>query len=240
MKIILLGNNRTKTDLTSSICKYRRIQTSSISPKIFLVSELDSQPNNFTFTYQITDYGGDSTVGTGFSSASLQGGYSAITGRFFKCSSAGGTYSTVGSSSINLKGKGTSNQTISIDDSGTGSLNTDIIYFGFKLYLTVAFVKIGSATPTGTSYYEVPSSTKPFQNLYTFYRETPNLLYGKNFFALNQNSPISGRTKQLLEISTAQYTSGSSVITRDTIYFGTDGTNFQITTNGLVIDCGSW
>ena len=234
MKIIL-SNGQTKTDLTSSICKYRRIQTSSISPKINFVTESQSSNNNFTFTYQITDYGGDNIVETGFSAASKQGGYSAITGQFFKCSSAGGTYSAVGSSTIDLKGKNAENQSYSVVDTND-PLSNDIIYFGIKLTLTVAFVKIGGLTPTGTTTYPL----EIYKNLYTYYRETPNLLYGKNFFCLNQNAPIEGRSDQLLEISTARYTNGNTQTDRDTIYFGTDGTNFKITGNGLVIDCGSW
>ena len=230
---IILSNGQTKIDLTSSICKYRRIQTSSISPIIRFVTE--PSDNNFTFTYQIADYGGDNIVETGFSSASKQGGYSAITGQFFKCSSAGGTYSAVGSDTIDLRGKNAGNQPYSVIDTND-PLSNDIIYFGIKLTLTVAFVKIGGLTPTGTTDYPL----EIYKNLYTYYRETPNLLYGKNFFCLNQNAPIEGRSDQLLEISTARDTSVNPEVTRDKIYFGTDGTNFQIAGNGLIIDCGSW
>ena len=231
---IILSNGQTKTDLTSSICKYRRIQTSSISPIIRFVTE--PSDNNFTFTYQITDYGGDNIVETGFSSASLQGGYSAITGQFFKCSSARGEYSAVGFDTIDLKGKDTSNQPYSVEDTNS-PLRNDIIYFGIKLTLTVAFVKIGGLTPTGTIDYPL----EIYKNLYTYYRDTPNILYGKNFFCLNQNAP-QAHSNQLLEISTARYTGdGGTQITRNTIYFGTDGTNFKIDdSHGLVIDCGSW
>lgn len=233
---IILSNGQTKTDLTSSICKYRRIQTSSINPKIIAVSESEPSSNNFTFTYQITDYGGDDIVESGFSAASKQGGYSAITGQFFKCSSAGGAYSAVGSDTIDLKGKDTRNWPYSVEDTN-GPLSNDIIYFGIKLTLTVAFVEIGGLTPTGQTTYPL----EIYKNLYTYYRETPNLLYGKNFFCLNQNAP-QAHNNQLLEISAARYTSdGGTQITRDTIYFGTDGTKFRIdSSNGLVIDCGSW
>lgn len=231
---IILDNGYTKTDLTSSICKYRRIQTSSISPKIKFVTESEPSSNNFTFTYQIADYGGDNIVESGFSSASKQGGYSAITGQFFKCSSAGGEYSAVGSSIIDLKGKNAENYSYSVVDTNS-PLSNDIIYFGIKLTLTVAFVKIGGLTPTGTTVY----SLEVYKNLYAYYRDTPNILYGKNFFCLNQNAPQL-HSDQLIEISTAQYSNNGTLTTRNTIYFGTDGTNFKIHSSGLIIDCGSW
>ena len=224
--LVTLDNGYTK-ELTSSICKYRRIQTSSIKPKITAVSESEPSSNIFNFTYQITDYGGDTVVETGFSTASKQGGYSSITGRFIKSATSNGTYQNVGSSNIDLKGKNAETLVQNVNDTSS-PINNDILYFGIEVYLTVAFVKIGNATPTGTSSY-----TLTFKGLYTLHRATPNLLYGKNFFVMNGTVPRS-ESNMLLEIKDTN--------TRNTIYIGNSDTagTLQITTGGLVIDCGSW
>ena len=224
---ILLGNGQSGSN-TSDICKYRRIDLSAINPTITAVSETST--DIFNFTYQIADYGGDTTVATGFSTATKQGGYSAITGRFIDCATINGTYKNMGSANIDLKGKGTGNLTQTVDDTSS-PLTADVLYFGLKINLTLDFVAVNNATPLGTSTY-----TLSFFNLFTFYRSTPNLLYGKNFFVLNANQPISGVTDQILEL----HETGSGNTIKNKIYFKDQNTYFAITSNGLEIDCGSW
>lgn len=215
------------------ICKYRRIQIPSINPQIISITEDPS--NHFTFTYKITDYGGDTNVNTGFSTASKQGGYSEITGTFIKSISSNGTYSNVGTgASINfdMKGLGTGDQTKSIDDT-TNPFDNDIIYFGFSISLVVDLVPINGTMPLGARFY-----SKSFPALLALYREVPNVLYGKNFLVINANKPKENNdtivADQLITIRPNK--------NRTKIYIGNDNEEgiLEITSNGLVIDCGSW
>ena len=78
--------------------------------------------------------------------------------------------------------------------------------------------------------------------LIKYYNETPNLLYGKNFFVMNATKPRNNGDL-LLEINSAGYLDGSTTMTRDTIYIGKGATagTFKIDDkNGLIVDCGTW
>lgn len=229
---IILENGNSISKIID-ICKYRRIQIPSINPQIISITEDPS--NNFIFTYKITDYGGDTNVNTGFSAASKQGGYSEITGTFIKSISSNGTYSNVGTgASINfdMKGLGTGDQTKSIDDT-TNPFDNDIIYFGFSISLVVDLVPINGTMPLGARFY-----SKSFPALLALYREVPNVLYGKNFLVINANKPKENNdtivADQLITIRPNK--------NRTKIYIGNDNEEgiLEITSNGLVIDCGSW
>lgn len=220
----ILDNGQT-TSLTSDICRYRRIQISSIKPTITEVTETANNSNIFTFNYQITDCGGDG-------SNNKQSGFSSVKGRFLKCATINGSYTNVGSTNFTIGTSTSEQEQLNINDTSS-PLNTDIIYFGIQVNLIVDFKAPNGSSPlpTGTSSYSII-----FINLTTLYRAVPNLGYGKNFFFLNQNNPKSGRTDQLLEISPTN--------TRTKIYFGqqNDITYFEIDeVNGdLKINCGSW
>lgn len=224
VKVVLAnGSSKLSTDSGQSngnlnTCYHSRFAPSSINFSLSGVTESG-------WTWSCTDWGS-----IGSSSNKYSGDYSSVKAQFKTSNRADSGYSNLGSQQTLTpsNGSGTINQSLS-------SITYDIIYCGVTITLALNFQTIDSATPTGTTTY-----TYTYFNLFTFYRATPNILYGKNFFALNQNKPIEGRSDQLLEISTARDTSVNPEVTRDKIYFGTDGTNFQITGNGLVIDCGSW
>lgn len=224
VKVVLAnGSSKLSTDSGQSngnlnTCYHSRFAPSSINFSLSSVTESG-------WTWSCTDWGS-----IGSSSNKYSGDYSSVKAQFKTSNRADSGYSNLGSQQTLTpsNGSGTINQSLS-------SVAYDIIYCGVTITLTLNFQTIDSAIPIGTTTY-----TYTYSNLFAFYRATPNILYGKNFFALNQNRPIEGRSDQLLEISTARDTSVSPEVTRDTIYFGTDGTNFKITGNGLVIDCGSW
>lgn len=124
----------------------------------------------------------------------------------------------------------------SINSSSTGSTSGtiptyDIVYFGAQLTLVSNFLP-----PDGSGGSVVPFGNKNhiinLTNLYTLYNQVPNLLYGKNFFLLNGTS-IGSNSDGMLYL----HTTGS----RTKIYFGnSDQAEFEITQNGLIIDCGTW
>ena len=229
VKVILAnGNSKLSTDSDQSngnlnTCYHSRFAPSSINFSLSSVTESG-------WTWSCTDWGS-----IGSSSNKRSGDCSSVKAQFKTSNRADSGYSNLGSQQTLTpsNGSGTISQSLS-------SITYDIIYCGVTITLALKFQTIDdngtTRTPTGTATY-----TYTYSNLFTFYRATPNILYGKNFFALNQNQPMGGRNDQLLEISTARDTSVSPEVTRDKIYFGTDGTNFKIdSSHGLVIDCGSW
>ena len=112
----------------------------------------------------------------------------------------------------------------------------DVLYIGAVIILTPAYQQISNKKP----YIESSINTNHYQIIYidtnnnVIYRSTPNLLYGKNFFALNTGaSSLGPHTDGVLYIHENN--------TRGKIYFGSgDYANFEITSNGLIIDGGSW
>ena len=225
VKVILAnGSSKLSTDSGQSngnlnTCYHSRFAPSSINFSLSSVTESD-------WTWSCTDWGS-----IGSSSNKYSGDYSSVKAQFKTSNRADSGYSNLGSQQTLTPsdGSGTISQSLS-------SITYDVIYCGVTITLVLNFQTIDSATPTGTTTY-----TYTYSNLFAFYRATPNILYGKNFFCLNQNAPQPYNSNQLLEISAARYTSGNTQVTRDTIYFGTDGTNFKIDPSyGLIIDCGSW
>ena len=222
VKVVLAnGSSKLSTDSGQSngnlnTCYHSRFAPSSINFSLSSVSESG-------WTWSCTDWGS-----IGSSSNKYSGDYSSVKAQFKTSNRADSGYSNLGSQQTLTpsNGSGTVSQSLS-------SITYDIIYCGVTVTLALNFQTIDSATPTGTATY-----TYTYSNLFAFYRATPNILYGKNFLCLNKNTP--SNSDQLIEISTAQYSNNGTVTTRNKIYFGTDGTTFQITANGLEIDCGSW
>ena len=237
-------NSKLSTDSDQSngnlnTCFHMPFSPDSINFKITGVSDDEKSQ-----TWSCTDWGGLSS-GTRYSV-----GYSSIKVKSAYCTTATGTY-TEGSYTT-LKASSSASAPAS---SGSVSLvinkvTQDIIYLGSRVQVTLDYQPVVAPGSTATTPFPVNSQNSGSRtytlgikkNQFTYYRETPNLLYGKNFFVLNQNLPKDGRTNQLLEIFPAEYKSGSSILKRNTIYFGTDNTSkFVIDENGnLVVDCGSW
>lgn len=222
VKVVLAnGSSKLSTDSGQSngnlnTCYHSRFAPSSINFSLSSVTENG-------WTWSCTDWGS-----IGSSSNKYSGDYSSVKAQFKTSNRADSGYSNLGSQQTLTpsNGSGTVSQSLS-------SITYDVIYCGVTITLALNFQTIDSATPTGTATY-----TYTYPNLFAFYRATPNILYGKNFLCLNKNTP--SNSDQLIEISTAQYSNNGTVTTRNKIYFGTDGTTFQITANGLEIDCGSW
>lgn len=222
VKVVLAnGSSKLSTDSGQSngnlnTCYHSRFAPSSINFSLSSVTES-------SWTWNCSDWGS-----IGSSSNKYSGDYSSVKAQFKTSNRADSGYSNLGSQQTLTpsNGSGTISQSLS-------SITYDVIYCGVTITLALNFQTIDSATPTGTATY-----TYTYSNLFAFYRATPNILYGKNFLCLNKNTP--SNSDQLIEISTAQYSNNGTVTTRNKIYFGTDGTTFQITANGLEIDCGSW
>ncbi len=228
---IALGNGQSHNFSPAENCRYRRIQTSEIKPSINEVTE-NAEEHKFLINGTIGDYGGD---GAGPKS----GGYSNITLQYIQCATPSGEYQNLGSS---FSKTGTNSISINQENlSDTVQLNSDIVYIGLQVNLTLAFETIeienNVYTPTGNPIL----STLIFKNLGSpFYRETPNLLYGKNFFGINTSSPLTNISDQVLEIH--------QIGNRNKIYFYNgshyiqlpDGVSNKFTIEGLVIDCGTW
>ena len=228
---VILDNGQSLTSTGSNLksCYHMRFSPTSINFKI-------TSANDSSQGWSCTDWGGsnsDTKYSDSYSSIQIQENYA---------TSPNGTKTYIGSLtniiSIPSGGGGTG----SFSNSLVG-YNSDVLYLGAQVKVTLKFQPVvypanfsaTSPIPVGTKVF-----TYTYNNLFTYYRAVPNLLYGKNFFCLNMNQPTPGRTDQLLEIAATRDTTVSPNIDRDKIYFGTDGSNFQITTNGLVIDCGSW
>lgn len=228
---VVLDNGQSLTSTGSNLksCFHMRFSPTSINFKI-------TSANDSSQGWSCTDWGGSNSAtkySDSYSSIQIQENYA---------TSPNGTKTYIGSLtniiSIPSGGGGTGSFSNSL-----ASYNSDVLYLGAQVKVTLKFQPVvypanfsaTSPIPVGTKVF-----TYTYNNLFTYYRAVPNLLYGKNFFCLNMNQPTSGRTDQLLEIAATRDTTVSPNIDRDKIYFGTDGTNFQITTNGLVIDCGSW
>lgn len=203
----------TNTGNTFNYCKYVKINTSQVNFEISSISEtldLNSNPDEITIKYIYSANGG----GTG--------AYQSQTATFiYTTSLVDNSYSTF--KTVALSNPSSSEQT-TFGNSST--ILGDILYFGATINLIAAFQDIDGAYPTGTDSYSVT-----FLNLKTLYRTVPNLIYGKNFFGINTNSP-GNNTDGILYI----YQTNS----RTKIYFGNDNTNFEITDNGLIIDGGTW
>lgn len=230
---VILDNGESYSFPVIQKCKYIRVQTSAIKPDITEVTE-DAQTNKFSIIGTITDYGGDnSDGGTAFS-----GGYSNITLQYMQCATPSGTYSALGQS---FTKKGDSNPASSdislLNFNDSSPIISDVVYIGLNISLTLNFVQISGQTPTGKSVLDILT----YKNLGTpLYRETPNLLYGKNFFGINTSSPLTNISDQVLEIH--------QIGNRNKIYFYNDshyiqlpdGISNKFTVEGLVIDCGTW
>ena len=235
VKVVLNnGSSLTSEGTNLKSCYHMRFSPAAIN---FTISTANDSSQGWT----CSDWGG-----SGDSSNKYSLSYSSIQIQENCATSPNGARTNLGSLTdiISSPGGGTFNNSLA-------GYTSDIIYLGAQVKVTLGYQTIGSVTPinslagTSTSNYTIDSTGRiytltPKINLFTYYRAVPNLLYGKNFFCLNMNQPTSGRTDQLLEIAATRDTTVSPNVDRDKIYFGTDGSNFQITTNGLVIDCGSW
>lgn len=228
---VTLANGKSITSDGGNLksCLHMRFEPGSIN---FKVTGSDSSQQDWS----CTDWGGDN------SGIQYTDSYSYIGAQVICSSTSNGNYSSLGNATV-LKDSDNS-ISYTAGTSGTianslSSLTYDIIYLGSTINLTLGFQSIDGAMPTGTRNY-----TYSYVNQFIYYRGTPNLLYGKNFFALNQSSPISGRNDQLLEISTASYTNNNNQVTRNKIYFTqtNNTTYFELDeTNGnLLINCGTW
>lgn len=239
---VVLGNGQSATSSGENLntCFHMRFARSSIDFTITGVSDNEEKQ-----IWSCKDWGGLSS-GTCYSI-----GYSKIEVESAYCTTPTGEY-TEPSSYTTLK---ESSSASAPAETGTVSFNIskvtqDIIYFGSRVRVILDYQPVvapGSTAPTPIPINSTNNGSFIYtfdlkKNQFTYYRETPNLLYGKNFFVLNQNLPKSGRNDQLLEIFPAEYKSGINVLKRNTLYFGTDNTSkFVIDENGnLVIDCGSW
>ena len=227
VKVVLNnGSSLTSEGTNLKSCYHMRFSPTSIN---FTISTANEDSQGWT----CSNWGG-----SGDSSNKYSGSYSSIQIQESYATSPNGSKTYIGSLDdvIGSPGGNTFNNSLA-------RYTSDIIYLGAKVIVTLKYqpvvypenYAVTSPIPIGTQ-----EHTYTYFNLFTYYRAVPNLLYGKNFFCLNMNQPTSDRTDQLLEIAATRDTTVSPNIDRDKIYFGTDGSNFQITTNGLVIDCGSW
>lgn len=224
--MVKLGNGKTITINTgaglTTTKLYRTMTNSATTISIpFKLTSCSVDNNTYSIGWQCNDFGSDGT------SAPYRGGYSTITAKIKYSSSPNDNYNDLGTADTITGSSG------NISKTKTG-ITADIIYFGAIVTVTQNYQTITVSnttyTPTGTKTY-----TYTCYNQQKLYKESPNLLYGKNFFVLNKDSLLPNTTDQLLEIHPTN--------NRDKIYFGDSSgglTSFQITTNGLVIDCGSW
>lgn len=230
---VILDNGQSLTSTGSNLksCLHMRFSPTSINFKI-------TSANDSSQGWSCTDWGGSNSAtkySDSYSSIQIQENYA---------TSPNGTKTYIGSLtniiSIPSGGGGTGSFSNSL-----ASYNSDVLYLGAQVKVTLKFQPVvypanfsaTSPIPVGTKVF-----TYTYNNLFTYYRAVPNLLYGKNFFCLNMNQPTPGRTDQLLEIAATRDTTVSPNIDRNTIYFGSGDTKFVINvSNGdLEIDCGSW
>lgn len=224
---VVLANGQSKLSTESgqsngnlNTCIHYRFYPNAINFKITGVNA-----NETSLSWTCTDFGGytqDSAYGNSYSSITVQPKYSINNSTYTDLDDI---YTITDVDKTN-KGGTIDNRTIS-------SISGDVIYFGVVLKLTLALQGVyDGAVPTLASGYDQTYSYT-YNNLYNYYRATPNILYGKNFFVLNSNFPRSN-ANMLMEIKETQ--------TRNTIYVGSGDTagTLEITTDGLVIDCGSW
>ena len=228
---IVLENG--KVDTISSTGNLNTTSLIRFSPESinFKLTTIDVNNNNATINWTCSDYGAS------VSNKSYSFGYANVTAQLKWSSSIDNSIYNDLDSSFALTGIGTSSvQTSkSVDIS---SIQSDIIYFGIRLTFNLNFVTINSCIPTGTQQY-----IREFKGQAILYRKTPNLLYGENFFVLNNSQPKSNNG---VEISN-QLLSIYPTSTRKMIYLGEDGHEgtFLLETNGVIIDgfiinCGTW
>lgn len=236
--MLRLNNNESKsiTHDNLKICKFRRFDISMVRPTITSIEETST--NVFKIHYKIEDCGGDTNVAAGFSAETKQGGFSDIKISFYRSATLSQGYEAFGNED-DAKGLSLNGKDVSKTDSNpiTGSPQT--LYFGLKVTFTLNFIEISSNIPYGTKIID----SEVYKDLYIFYRESPNLLYGKNFFVLNSKYPSDNRDDQLLEICPSQYVLDNETKYRTKIYFNQNGdTYFELDrSNGdLKINCGSW
>lgn len=219
VRVVLANSNSSETDGGNlKSCFHFRFDSASINFDFTNVTE--TQMN-----WSCSDFGAlepTTKYSTGYSSVKIQPKYSIRPGDGYANLGAQETLTSTQMSS----GGGIFSRSLS-------SITNDIIYFGAVMTVTLDFQQINSKTPYGTSTYSFT-----YNNLFTLYRVTPNLLYGKNFFVMNANSPkMSGTSEVANQLLVIRPT-----VNRKVIYIGTDGEEgtFEITANGLEIDCGTW
>ena len=222
--IVITNSNNTSTNNNLNSLAKIRVDLNAINFKLSSCSE--PTDNNFTLNWTCTDFGAST------SSTKYSYGYNSISIQLKNSSISDRDYSNLGST-ISMTGVGTSN----IDPFSTTisqSIASDIIYFGATLTLVLKFIDINGYTPTGTK--NLSSITYLAQQI--LYRTAPNLLYGKNFFVINANEPKMSNNAEVADQVLTIRPTGS----RNKIYIGYDTQEgiFEITNNGLVIDCGSW
>ncbi len=245
VKVVLTSTGKQKTSLDEgenngnlNSCFHMRFAPSSINFKITGVVQTDSESTTERAqTWSCKDWGG-LTSATRYSV-----GYSSIKVKPAYCITSDGTY-TEASSYTTLKASSSSSApaetgSVSFDIHG---VTGDIIYLGSRVQVKLDYQPVVAPGSTATTPIPINSENSGSliytldlkKNQFVYYRETPNLLYGKNFFVMNGTAPRS-ESNMLLEIKNTN--------TRNTIYIGngtTAGTLEINSTDGLIIDCGSW
>lgn len=252
-----LNSSDPNTD-DGTIKKFVNVKYSRTYPQIvdFNFTSVTKNNNNFTLGYKITEYG---------TATSSNGGGTIYLKAFYAYSPTGDPKKTIDDFITITNDNGAAkNGSIVISSAG---VNADIVYFGIYYYIknpiapatkgdttTNTVPGYGTTTNGKWNYTKIPqtsfsssSDTDTANPIYKkalikYYNETPNLLYGKNFFAMNATSPRNDE-HLLLEINPAGYLSGNNSVTRNMIYIGKDSTagTFEIDDNsGLIIDCGNW
>lgn len=205
--------NGNSANTSKKICKLVKLVLNELNATIITVEEEPASTANVTYQNNFTSTNAVYT----------------IVGQI-KCSnSLNGTYNNIGSSFNIPINTSTATKTASIS-----SYSDDVLYFKLGTTLSITFTQIDGKTPAGTStYYGL--STQAF----TLYRTTPTLLYGKNFLVINSTQPkMNGNTEvpdQLLVIRP------NNAHTK--LYIGAEGYEGILeinTTEGLIIDGGSW
>lgn len=203
-----------------------RTNTLTITPQAtissnFSLTSATLNNNQFSINWSCSDFGSfnaNTKYSAGYSSVSVQLKYSAMASSGYQNLGPAQTLTNCSAGSGSL--------------SATASISLDTIYIGAVLTVTQNFINIDGVAPAGTTVF-----TYTCLNQKIIYKDVPNLLYGINFFALNANQPIEGKTDQVLELHSTKDGTNQA---RNKIYFNNADTYFAITGDGLEIDCGSW
>ena len=220
---IKLNNGQEYTSSDISRCFLYRYHNA-----VLTLTSVGESNSNFTINWECTQFGGNGQA-TQYTQS-----YSAISMQPLVSTVASSGYTTLGNKTY-LTDVGTTSMSstgsITVPSSSTSG---DILYFGIKLGLELKYTAINNKMPAPADGSPSRINEVDFINLAVLYRTTPTVLYGKNFLTTNVNAPMTNITDQVLEIHKTE--------TRNKIYIGEVGSYgvFEITQNGLVIDCGSW
>lgn len=202
-----------------NICAHVKFNPGGISLSIKSASceaVVNQNEEQYTVTCEYGSLGGGSDIQT-FSSKYVTIKY---------CNTPNGTYSNLGNQTSLDANPKTFTETVQ-------PISYNILYLGIQLNLTLAYKSIGNNTPVGPQQF-----TSSYYNLFPLYKESPTILYGKNFLCMNTSSPISGVSDQILELHAA---SGRNIIyigdlVKATLVIGNNG----LTIDNFIINCGTW